>query len=313
MSEKRVFVTGSTGCIGAHAVGILLEEGCQVFGFNRKPPAEIPSGYEHLEGDLSDKGSIDSALQKSLPTHILHLGALQTPDCRDYPIRGLDVNVLGTAYLFKACLEMDSSLERFVFASSSAVNGPRDLYGESGVHPEDPLQPFNLYGYWKIAGEGMAQAYHQESGVPTVSLRLATTYGPGRDRGFTAAMTSALKAVARGECFEIPYRGKENYHFSHDVGAGFARAVVDPFTGYGVYNLLGKTHTVDEFISLITEEAEKLGLENFELPYAEGAEETPFIYDLNCESTRKTFPKMPQTEIREGIRKSLDYFLRNQE
>ena len=313
MSEKRVFVTGSTGCIGAHAVGILLEEGCQVFGFNRKPPAEIPSGYEHLEGDLSDKESIDSALQKSLPTHILHLGALQTPDCRDYPIRGLDVNVLGTAYLFKACLEMDLSIERFVFASSSAVNGPRDLYGESGVQPEDPLQPFNLYGYWKIAGEGMAQAYHQESAVPTVSLRLATTYGPGRDRGFTAAMTSALKAVARGECFEIPYRGKENYHFSHDVGAGFARAVVDPFTGYGVYNLLGKTHTVDEFIGLITEEAEKLGLENFDLLYAEGAEQTPFIYDLNCESTRKTFPKMPQTEIREGIRKSLDYFLVNQE
>jgi len=312
MSEKRVFVTGSTGCIGAHAVGILLEEGCQVFGFNRKPPAEIQSGYEYLEGDLSDKESIDSALQKSLPTHILHLGALQTPDCRDYPIRGLDVNVLGTAYLFKACLEMNLSIERFVFASSSAVNGPRDLYGESGVQPEDPLQPFNLYGYWKIAGEGMAQAYHQESAVPTVSLRLATTYGPGRDRGFTAAMTSALKAVARGECFEIPYRGKENYHFSHDVGAGFARATVDPFTGYGVYNLLGKTHTVDEFIGLIKEEAEKLGLENFDLLYAEGAEQTPFIYDLNCESTRKAFPKMPQTEIREGIRKSLDYFLRNQ-
>ena len=313
MSEKRVFVTGSTGCIGAHTVSILLSEGCEVFGFNRKPPADLPSGYVHLGGDLSDKGSIESALKKSQPTHILHLGALQTPDCRDYPIRGLDVNVLGTAYLFKACLELELSLERFVFASSSAVNGPRDLYGESGVHPEDPLQPFNLYGYWKIAGEGMAQAYHQESGVPTVSLRLATTYGPGRDRGFTAAMTSALKAVAKRDSFEIPYRGKENYHFSHDVGAGFARAVVDPFTGYGVYNLLGKTHTVDEFIGLIKEEAEKLGLDNFDLTYAEGAEQTPFIYDLNCESTREAFPKMPQTEICEGIRISLDYFLENLE
>ena len=73
--------------------------------------------------------------------------------------------------------------ERFVFASSTAVNGPRELYSEDGVRPEDPLQPFNLYGYWKIAGEGMAQAYHQESGVSTVSLRLATTYGPGRDHG----------------------------------------------------------------------------------------------------------------------------------
>ena len=231
MSEKRVFVTGSTGCIGAHAVSILLGEGCRVFGFNRKPPVERPDGYQHIGGDLSDKKSIESALQTAHPTHVLHLGALQTPDCRDYPIRGLDVNVLGTAFLFKACLELNLPLERFVFASSSAVNGPRALYGEEGVKPEDPLQPFNLYGYWKIAGEGMAQAYHQESGVPTVSLRLATTYGPGRDRGFTAAMTSALKAVASGGRFEIPYRGKENYHFSHDVGAGFARAVVDPFTG----------------------------------------------------------------------------------
>ena len=309
--NTRVFVTGSTGCIGAHAVGILLHEGCKVFGFNRKPPSEIPVGYEHLEGDLSDNRSIESALQKCNPTHILHLGALQTPDCRDYPIRGLDINLLGTASLFKACLEMKLPLKRFVFASSSAVNGPRALYGDSGVRPEDPLQPFNLYGYWKIAGEGMAQAYHQESGVPTVSLRLATTYGPGRDRGFTAAMTSALKAVAKGESFQIPYRGKENYHFSHDVGAGFARAVVDSFAGYGVYNLLGKTHTVDEFIGLIKEEAEKLGLDNFDLTYAEGAEQTPFIYDLNCESTRDAFPKMPQTDIRKGIRISLEYFLKN--
>ena len=312
MNEKRVFVTGSTGCIGAHAVSILLEEGCQVFGFNRKAPSVQSDGYQHLQGDLADPQSIESALKNANPSHILHLGALQTPDCRDYPIQGLDVNVLGTAYLFKACLKLKMPLERFVFASSSAVNGPRDLYGKDGVKPEDPLQPFNLYGYWKIAGEGMAQAYHQESGVPTVSLRLATTYGPGRDRGFTAAMTSALKAVAKGQRFEIPYRGKENYHFSHDVGAGFARAVIDSFSGYGVFNLLGQTRSVDEFLEIIKEQATGLGLNGFELSYTDDAQTTPFIYDLNCSSTRDAFPKMPQTELREGIRLSLEYFARNQ-
>jgi len=312
MNEKRVFVTGSTGCIGAHAVSILLEEGCQVFGFNRKAPSVQSDGYQHLVGDLADPQSIESALKNANPSHILHLGALQTPDCRDYPIQGLDVNVLGTAYLFKACLKLKMPLERFVFASSSAVNGPRDLYGKDGVKPEDPLQPFNLYGYWKIAGEGMAQAYHQESGVPTVSLRLATTYGPGRDRGFTAAMTSALKAVAKGQRFEIPYRGKENYHFSHDVGAGFARAVIDSFSGYGVFNLLGQTRSVDEFLEIIKEQATGLGLNGFELSYTDDAQTTPFIYDLNCGSTRDAFPKMPQTELREGIRLSLEYFAQNQ-
>ena len=75
---------------------------------------------------------------------------------------------------------------------------------------------------------------------------------------------------------------------------------------------MAKPVAVDEFINLIKEEAEKLGLENFDFQYAEGAEQTPFIYDLNCEYTYKTFPKMPQTEIREGIRISLEYFVENQ-
>ena len=240
MSDMRVLVTGSTGCIGSHAVRILLDEGAEVFGFNRSVPEDPPSGnHTHLTGDLSDPESVSRAVKDVQPTRVLHLGALQTPDCRDYPMRGMEVNLLGTAYLFRACGELERPLDRLVFASSSAVNGPRSLYGPEGVRPEDPYQPFNLYGYWKVAGEGMAQAFHQASGSSTVSLRLATTYGPGRDRGFTAAMTSAMKAVAKGESFEIPYRGKEHYHFSHDVGAGFARAVIDPFEGYGTFNLLG--------------------------------------------------------------------------
>ena len=76
MSERRVFVTGSTGCIGTHAVSILLKEGCEVFGFNRNSPAEIPDGYEHIGGDLFDKKSIQSALEKAKPTHLLHLSLI---------------------------------------------------------------------------------------------------------------------------------------------------------------------------------------------------------------------------------------------
>ena len=38
---KRVFVTGSTGCIGTHAVELIMEEGAEVFGFNRSAPLEL--------------------------------------------------------------------------------------------------------------------------------------------------------------------------------------------------------------------------------------------------------------------------------
>ena len=311
-TKNRILVTGSTGCIGTHAVNVLLEEGeCEVFGFNRSEPEGEQSreGYHFFMGDLADPQSIERAVREIEPTHVIHLGALQTPDCRDFPIKGMEINVLGTAHLLQACTQLKRPLDRFVFASSSAVNGARSLYGADGVRPEDPYHPFNLYGYWKVAGEGMAQAFHQATGVSTVSLRLATTYGPGRDRGFTAAMTSAIKAIVQGEPYEVPYRGKEHYHFSLDVGAGFARAAIDPFSGYGVFNLLGETHSIEDFIQTIKTESVHFEISNPEIKFSKDAELSPFIYELNDEATRKAFPLMPLTSLSEGVLQSIAYFL----
>jgi len=311
----RVLVTGSGGCIGSAAVDWLLEEGAEeVIGFNRSKPSSDEDRNSRLSfvmGDVADFSRLREVVSELQPSHVLHLAALQTPDCRDYPMRGLEVNLVGTANLFRACSEeLKKPLERFVFASSGAVYGPRSLYGPKGVRPEDPYQPFNLYGYWKIAGEGMAQAFHQATGAPTVSLRLATTYGPGRDRGFTAAGTRAMKAVALGVPFEVPYKGHEHYHFSPDVGAGFGCAVLHPFSGYGAFNLRGQSQRIEDFLELLRQTASDRGLsEQCKITISPNAEETPFVYELNDESTVSAFPRMPLTDLRQGISKSFDFFL----
>jgi len=312
----RVLVTGSGGCIGSAAVDWLLEEGAEeVIGFNRSQQlssvADQNPRLSFVTGDVADFSRLREVVGELQPSHVLHLAALQTPDCRDYPMRGLEVNLVGTANLFRACSEeLKKPLERFVFASSGAVYGPRSLYGPKGVRPEDPYQPFNLYGYWKIAGEGMAQAFHQATGAPTVSLRLATTYGPGRDRGFTAAGTHALKAVALGVPFEVPYKGHEHYHFSPDVGAGFGCAVLHPFSGYGAFNLRGQSQRIEAFLELLRQTASDRGLsERFKVSISPDAEETPFVYDLNDDSAVSAFPRMPLTDLQQGISESLDFFL----
>jgi|TARA_B110000495_G_scaffold169636_1_gene157058 nucleoside-diphosphate-sugar epimerase len=311
----RVLVTGSRGCIGATAVDWLLEEGAEeVIGFNRSKPSfheAQESRLSFVTGDISDFSRLREVVRELQPSHVLHLAALQTPDCRDYPMRGLEVNLVGTANLFRACSEeLKKPLERFVFASSGAVYGPRSLYGPKGVCPEDPYQPFNLYGYWKIAGEGMAQAFQQATGAPTVSLRLATTYGPGRDRGFTAAGTHALKAVALALPFEIPYKGHEHYHFSPDVGAGFGCTVLHPFSGYGAFNLRGQSQRIEDFLELLRQTADNRSLsERFKVSISPDAEETPFVFDLNDDSAVSAFPLMPLTNLRQGISDSLDFFL----
>ena len=310
--KKRVLVTGSNGCIGAATVKWLLANGAdEVVGLNRSEPEPAADArHSELQCDVTDAKTLQEILAEIRPSHVVHLAALQTPDCRDRPMLGLEVNLVGTINLFKACASLDEPLDRFVFASSGGVFGPRSMYGKEGVQADDAYLPHSLYGYWKIAGEGIARAFEQETGTPTVSLRLATTYGPGRDRGYTAAGTRAIKAVALGEPFVIPYAGSEHYHFVDDVGAGFGCATLHPFRGYEAFNLRGETRTIEQFLDLLRDTAEGFGVrDRFKVSISPDAENTPFVYELSSDTTVAAFPEMPLTDLGDGLGESLKHYL----
>ncbi len=310
---KRILVTGSTGCIGSAVVKYLLDHGVEkVYGFTRSSPEEGgPDGFEHIAGDITDSDRIREVLKDVQPDRIIHLAALQTPDCQANPFRGMEVNMMATAEIFRLVAQELPHLERFVFASSVAVHGPRAVHASEKVGPDALFCPPNLYGFWKIAGEGMAQAFHMETEIPTVSLRLATTYGPGRDRGMTSAPTSAMKAAVFGLDYEIPYSGREHYHFVDDVGAGFSEAAIAPFEGYGAYHIPGQTTPISEFCELIQKSAqefpeiEKTGTVSIQ----KDAPVVPFSCDLDHGPSIEKFPNMPLTSLEEGVRRSLTKFL----
>ncbi|MBT3569976.1 MAG: NAD(P)-dependent oxidoreductase, partial [Opitutae bacterium] len=118
------------------------------------------------------------------------------------------------------------------------------------------------------------------------------------------------KAVALGVPFEVPYKGHEHYHFSPDVGAGFGCAVLHPFSGYGAFNLRGQSQRIEAFLELLRQTASDRGLsERFKVSISPDAEETPFVYDLNDDSAVSAFPRMPLTDLQQGISESLDFFL----
>ena len=314
---NRIFVSGPTGCIGAATVTYLLERNtAEVIGFSRsKDLSRIPQQFHDrvswISGDISDATAVRQALQDAQPTHIIHLAAFQTPDCQSKPFQGMDVNVTGTINMLRAAADLDGGLQRFVFASSAAVYGSRDQYLAETVCETEPYQPPNLYGYWKVAGEGMAQAFHRETGISTVALRLATTYGPGRDRGLTSAPTSAIKSAVQGTPYQMPYQGREHYHFVSDVAAGFAQAAVAPFTGYGVFNLRGQTLDTASFLAAIHQAAQDENLPHVpELSIADDATSMPFVCDLDDSAILDAFPDMPLTSIADGVRSSLSYYFR---
>ena len=303
---ERILITGATGCIGSATCDWLRAHGFDdLVAFTRTGKAEQ---MEAVAGDVADRAQVENAVAKTQPSRIIHLAAFQTPDCQAQPFRGMEINVEGTHHLLRAAAGLGATLERLVFASSAAVYGPRSSYPAATVTEDAGLRPPNLYGHWKIAGEGAMQAFHAETAVPGVSLRLATTYGPGRDQGLTSAPTTALKAAARGDSFAMPYQGREHYHFVEDVGAAFAIAATTEFSKYGVFNLRGRTLHTSEFLECIADRATELGLPPAQLTTAADAFEAPFVCDLDDTRISTQFPEMPLTPLNDGVRKALEAF-----
>ncbi len=320
-----ILITGGTGCIGSVTIYKLLQSidvGKIVVATrsNNTDPLKLWLGtnldprLEFVALDVSDYQSINMLVPKINPTHIIHLGAYQSPDCSNDHLGGMEINTGGTMALFDIAEKLPD-LQRFVFASSAAVYGVRSMYPESTIPENVPLAPPNHYGIWKLAGEHLARLFHDKTKVPTICLRLNTTYGKGREKGMTSAPTNALKAVALGAVsgnpipFEMPYQGRENYHFVEDVGDHFSDCTLQNFEGFGAFNIKGKTIAIAEFLNTIKQQAEELGMGAYaQLTIAENAPPNLFVSDLSHEKIDRTFKGLPLTDISTGIRTSLIEF-----
>lgn len=320
-----IFITGGTGCIGSVTIYKLLQSSevdriIVATRSNNTDPLklwlgeDLDSRLEFITLDVSDYKAIEEVLQKVNPTHIIHLGAYQSPDCSKYHIRGMEINTGGTMALFDAAEKL-ANLKRFLFASSGAVYGMRSMYPQETIAEDVPLAPPNHYGIWKLAGEHLARLFYDNTKVPTVCLRINTTYGKGRDKGKTSAPTNAMKAIAMGSVsgklipFEMPYQGRENYHFVEDVGMHFAACTLQPYSGFGAFNIKGETIPIPSFLQIVEEQANALGMGEFaKLSIIDDAPPNLFICDLDHTKIDGTFKNLPRTAIAGGVRTSLREF-----
>lgn len=322
----KILITGGTGCIGAVTTSKLLQSDQveKIIIASRSNNHSIMNFWmdeekdprlEFIKMDVGNAEDIRKKLPEINPTHIVHLGALQSPDCAANHEMGMQINVGGTMALFDEAEKLPN-LKKFVFASSAAVYGMRAMYPQAIIDEDVVLAPPNHYGIWKLAGEQVARLFHDKTKVPTVCLRLNTTYGKGREQGKTSAPTNAIKAVALGAVqgklipFQMPYQGRENYHFVEDVGTHFAACTIQDFEGFDAFNIKGETIEITKFLGIIQSEAEKLGLGDFvDLSIVDNADENLFISDLSHEKVDAAFDNLPKAEIEEGVAKSLQEFI----
>jgi nucleoside-diphosphate-sugar epimerase len=201
----KTVVTGAAGFIGSHLAESLLRDGHEVVGidcFTDYYPRAVKEAnlaglrdqrwFRLVEGRVQD---LDLGPLLEGAAHVYHLAAqagVRSSWGRHFELY-TEHNVLATQRLLEAALA--AGMPRFVCASSSSV------YGEGTALPlrEDGLcQPVSPYGVTKLAAEHLAVLYHRNHGLPTVSLRYFTVYGPRQrpDMAFHRFLSAARDATA---------------------------------------------------------------------------------------------------------------------
>ena len=301
MSE-RFLVTGAYGCIGAWVVRQLVDEGVAVFAADASTDdrrvralldADELSRVRFVRADISRPEDVE-ALFDLRPTRVIHLAALQVPFCRADPVRGAQVNVVGTVAIFTAAMQAGLKTP-IVYASSAAAFAAAD----AGLDPSG--HPATHYGVYKLANEETARVFADENSISSIGLRPYVVYGPGRDQGLTSAPTLAMRAAAQGEPYTIGYSGVSQLQYGADAAAAFIAAARASYDGATVVNLPGVTASIDEIVEEIVRVAPDARIEIDGPPL-------PFPPELDTSAFAEIVGDVRITPLADGIAATIVHF-----
>ena len=215
LEGKRIFVTGGAGFIGTTLARELLDAN-SVVAFdnlhrNSLEGTDLGShpNFELIEGDVLDAAAVLEAAAGA--THIVHCAAIAGVDTvLASPVRTMRVNVIGTYHVLEAALGTLDTLERFIDFSTSEVFGTHAFRVQEGqVSTIGSVGEGRwTYAVSKLAGEHMAHAYHDELGLPTVTVHPFNVFGPGQIgggaiRAFSEAALAGRNLTIHGDGSQI--------------------------------------------------------------------------------------------------------------
>jgi UDP-glucose 4-epimerase len=238
-------VTGVAGFIGSHLAEKLLAAGHDVVGidnfldnyprsFKEKNLSKVAvhRNFTFVRDDLLHC-DLNNLLRDV--SHVFHLAGqpgVRSSWGKEFA-RYTDNNIRSTQLLLEAAKGL--KLTKFVYASTSSVYGDTD---DLPMREEGGTRPISPYGATKLAAEHLCHLYWKAFGVPTVSLRFFTVYGPRQrpDMFFHIFM----RALLRGDQVPLYDDGEQtrDFTFCADIVDGTLAAAFYPGQGE-VFNLGG--------------------------------------------------------------------------
>ena len=186
---KKILITGGAGFIGCHVVRLFVNNYPEYSIYNldaltyagnleNLKDVEHAPNYHFIKGDITDESFINQMFDENQFDAVIHLAAESHVDRSILdPLSFVKTNVLGTAVLLNAAKSSWSNFEGKLFyhVSTDEVYGS---LGETGFFTEEtPYDPRSPYSASKASSDHFVSAYHHTYQMPVVISNCSNNYG----------------------------------------------------------------------------------------------------------------------------------------
>jgi len=182
----RILVTGSSGWLGQTLVPRLVRDGHQVIGLD-----PLPALTTDVVGSVADRAVVRRTVRDCGVEAIVHAAARHKPHIATHGnSEFVAVNVQGTLNLLEEAVAPGTTVDRFVFTSTTSLMISQKIRDGKASGAEEavwidetlsPLEPRNIYGVTKRAAEELCRLFNHLHGLPVLILRTSRFFPEADD------------------------------------------------------------------------------------------------------------------------------------
>jgi nucleoside-diphosphate-sugar epimerase len=317
--DRNTLITGGLGFIGSTLALRLVEAGARVtvidslipeYGGNLFNVEPVKDDIRINISDVRDEHAMKYLVRGqdflfNLAGQTSHVDSMQNP----FP--DLEINARAQLSILEACRKHNPGI-KIVFAST------RQMYGAPQYLPVDerhPLQPVDVNGVNKMAGEWYHLVYNNVYGIRSAVLRLTNTYGP-RMRVKDARQTFLgiwIRRLLEEKPILVFGDGKQvrDFNYVDDVVAALMLAAATDDANGAIFNLgaddpINLRHTAELMIRVF-------GAGRYDVvPFPPDRKAIDIgDYYADYRKIRSTLGWLPETRLEEGLRSTLAYYREN--
>ncbi len=244
-----VLVTGAAGFLGGHLVSALVRQGFDVVSVAHKRGME--QDKRHFRLDLCDAAALQTLFRQFRFSSVIHLAAAGvSAESEDFETLAA-VNIQATAALGR--LALANHVDRFLHVGTGYEYRPQ----AQPMDESTPLAAPNLYGASKTAGWMLLDALHRLDGLPLVTFRPFSIYGPGEGAGKLVPYT--IRQALAGDPIRLSLGSQvRDYVFVDDVVEALRLGLTAPSAVGRVYNIGSGPEEARSVRSLVEEILERM-------------------------------------------------------